>query len=89
MEELYPKWKGKPVVPSYHAYREMENKFDLFDILEILEHGFDCQKSRRAKGTIERCVTKKGKLIRVIVVDTYSDWMGGNIWLIKHIGQEI
>ncbi len=38
MEEMYPKWKGKPVIPSY------------------------------------------------VAVETYSTWIGGSVWLVKHIG---
>ncbi len=54
MEEIYPKWEGKPVIPSYHAAREMEGRFTLDDIVEILERGHDCQKSKRTRGTIEK-----------------------------------
>lgn len=53
MEEIYPKWKGKPIIPSYHAAREMEGRFTLDNIAEILEQGYDCPKSKRARGTIE------------------------------------
>jgi hypothetical protein len=86
MKELYPKWKGKPVIPSNHAYREMADRFELSDIVEILESGFDCQRSKRTKGTVEKCAIKKGKLVRVVVVEVHSDWVGGDIWLIKHVG---
>ncbi|MDI6655772.1 MAG: hypothetical protein QME59_07840 [Candidatus Hydrothermarchaeota archaeon] len=86
MEEIYPKWKGKPVVPSYHAAREMEGRFTLDDVVEILERGYDCPKSKRAKGTIEKCIKKKGKIIRIVAVEAYSTWIGGSVWLIKHIG---
>jgi hypothetical protein len=86
MEEIYPKWKGKPVVPSYHAAREMEGRFTLDDVVEILERGYDCSKSKRARVTIEKCIRKKGKIIRIVAVEAYSTWIGGSVWLIKHIG---
>jgi hypothetical protein len=41
MRELYPRWRGRPIIPSYHALREMGGRFDLYDVLEILEKGYD------------------------------------------------
>ncbi len=64
----------------------MEGKFTLDDLIEILEHGYECSKSKRAEGTIEKCVKKKGKIIKVVAVEAYSTWIGGNVWLIKHVG---
>lgn len=86
MAEIYPKWRDRPVIPSYHAYKEMEGRFDLFDVVEILENGVECKKSRRGKGTVERCIERKGKIIKVVAVKTRSNWTGGDVWLIKHVG---
>lgn len=86
MKELYPRWKERPIVPSYHALREMGGKFDLYDVLEILENGYDCQKTRRSKGTVERCMMRKGKVVKVVVVEARSDWVGGDVWLVAHVG---
>lgn len=59
--EIYPRWKGKPVIPSQHAAREMVGKFTLDDLIEILEHGYECSESKRADGTIEKCVKREEK----------------------------
>jgi hypothetical protein len=86
MRELYPRWKRRPIIPSYHALKEMGWKFDLYDVLEILENGYDCQKSARKKGTVEKCMVLKGRQARVMVVEARSDWVGGDVWLLVHAG---
>jgi hypothetical protein len=86
MRELYPKWRGKPVIPSYHSLREMGGKFDLYDVLEILENGYNCQKAGRRKGTVEKCMVVKGKQIKVVVAEVNSNWVGGDVWLLVHVG---
>ncbi|MDI6640456.1 MAG: hypothetical protein QMC85_05665 [Methanocellales archaeon] len=46
--EVYPKWRGRLVLPSLTAYHELGDlKLDLHDVVEILEHGEDCSKTKR------------------------------------------
>jgi len=62
------------------------NKMDIFNVLEVIESGYDCARSKRAKNTIERCVDRKGKTIRVVVVKSFSFSMNSDVWVITHVG---
>ena len=42
----------------------------LCDVVEILEEGFDCSRSKRKKNTFERCFQRGKIIIKVVVVDT-------------------
>ncbi len=81
------KWNGKYLRPSKHAIYEMINLgYDLYDVLSILENGYDCRKGKRAKGTFEKCIKKGRKIIKVVVVRVYAYDINDEIWLIKHVG---
>ena len=44
-------------MPSRSAMDEMhDNGIDLVDVVEILEEGFDCSRSKRSENTMERCI---------------------------------
>jgi len=69
----YCGWREWYLRPTIHAYYEMADLgFDLYDVLSILEMGYDCSRGRRASGTIERCIKKGKKEYRVVVVESYS-----------------
>ena len=75
------------VIPSAAASREMsELCIDLHDVSDILENGYDCPKSKRAKGVVERCVRRGKKTIKVVAVESFSRWLNEEIWLITHAG---
>ena len=81
------KWKGKYLRPSKHAVYELISLgYDLYDILTILEEGYDCRKGKRAKKTYEKCIKKGRKIIKVVVVGVYAYDIDEEIWLIKHVG---
>jgi hypothetical protein len=85
--EFGVKWRGKFLRPSKHAFKEMDDLgMDLYDVRDVLDYGYDCSKGRRAKGTIERCIRKHKKIIRVVVVESYAYDINDSIWLIKHVG---
>ncbi|MFQ6056574.1 MAG: hypothetical protein ACE5J3_11395 [Methanosarcinales archaeon] len=67
---MYPKWKEKPIQPSRSAQH---------DVIDVLNNGYDCSRSKRAKGTIERCLRRKNKIIKVVVVESYQYWRGDTI----------
>jgi hypothetical protein len=80
------KWQDIQLVPTRAAHYElMDLNFDLYDVLDILEMGTDCERSRRAKGTIERCLRKKGKRYKVVVAE--STYLGESAWKIVHVGR--
>ena len=84
---MYPKWKRKELKPSAAAYRELfKHNMDLFDVLDILENGYDCERSKRKKGTFERCKKVGKKTLKVVVVESIQKWDDSPVWLIIHIG---
>ena len=58
----------------------------LRDILDILEQGYDCAKSKRKKGTIERCLDRKKITMRVVIVRAYNYSLDSEAWVIIHVG---
>jgi hypothetical protein len=50
MITIYPLYEGLPLVPTRAAITEMyKEAFDGYDVLSILENGYDCQKGKRSK----------------------------------------
>ncbi|MDP6156301.1 MAG: hypothetical protein QGH39_02380 [Candidatus Thermoplasmatota archaeon] len=85
--EFGVKWREWYLRPTIHAYYEIADLgFDLYDVLSILEMGYECSKGRRASGTIERCIKKGKKEYRVVVVESYSYDLKEEVWIIKHVG---
>lgn len=88
LEVVTPKWKGLPVIPSKAASRELDKlHFKVRNAVEVLEEGFDCERSGRKKGTIERCIKRKGKTIKVVVVRSFNRSLDEECWLIIHAGK--
>lgn len=84
---MFPEWGGKELKPSGAAFRELlKHNMDLYDVLDILENGYDCQRSKREKGTIEKCMKKGKKIRKVVVVDSLQYYDDTEVWLITHIG---
>ena len=47
-----------------------DNDISLDDVIEILDEGFDCSRSKRSENTIERCIKKGNKIVKAVVVET-------------------
>ncbi len=58
----------------------------LRDILDILEQGYDCAKSKRKKGIIERCLDRKRKTTKVVIVKAYNYSLDSEAWVLIHVG---
>ena len=87
MKDMYPAWKKKPIIPTLSATRELlKLNMDLYDVLEILENGFDCAKSKRKPGVFELCIKKKNKIFKVVVVEDEWRWSGKKVWTLTHVG---
>ncbi len=87
MNEMYPAWKKRPIIPTLSATRELlKLNLDLYDVLEILENGFDCSKSKRKPEVFERCIKKKNKIFKVVVVKDEWRWSGKKVWTLTHVG---
>ena len=82
----YPLFQEKPLIPTKDAQREMDEiGIDLWRVKEILEEGYDCSRSKRAKNIIEKCLYKKNKEIRVVAALVGFDQR--EFWRITHVGK--
>ncbi|MFO7618330.1 MAG: hypothetical protein R6W91_01535 [Thermoplasmata archaeon] len=82
-----PTYKYCQLIPSRSALKEMYDLgFDLFMVTEILEEGYDCSRSRRTAGTIERCIDRGGKTLKAVAVQSYNHSLGAEVWVITHVG---
>ena len=84
-------YKGMRIEPTLSASRELvrEGK-NLYDVLEILEEGYDCSKSKRKKKIIERCLRKGNKEYRAVLAETgvtYPDGYIENVLRLIHFGK--
>jgi len=84
---ISPKFKGLPVIPSAAADKELA-KFNLLlsDAARVLEKGFDCSRSKRKKGVLEKCVKKGKKTLKVVSVKSYNYSLETECWLLIHVG---
>ncbi|UCH88817.1 MAG: hypothetical protein JSV49_11335 [Thermoplasmata archaeon] len=85
---MYPTYYGCEIKPSKTADKEMVNlKIYLDDVLRILEEGKDASRSKRKKGTIEKSLRIRGKMVKVVVVESMTRWSNEKVWLIIHVGE--
>ena|SRR3990172_5537179 len=88
---LEPTWQGRPLRISKRTVMQelVELGMDLWDVVEILEGGFDCPRSRRRGGVYERCVKRGRKTVKV-VVEAGEEILPGErmpIWVLRHVGE--
>ena len=85
---MYPMYQGFEVRPSRTADKEMcDLRIYLDDVLKVLEKGKEASRSKRRKGTIEKALRVRGKLIKVVVVESETRYTCENCWLITHVGE--
>lgn len=78
----FPRYQKKEIKATKDAAEEIWHlKKDLRDILEILEKGYDCSRSKRKKNILERCIRKGNKIFKAVAVDC------NNYFLIIHFGK--
>jgi len=84
-------YKGLRIEPTLSATRELlKDRLDLYDVLEILENGYDCSCGRRKENIIERCIDRKNKTIKAVVAKTISRYPDGfqeEVWRLIHVGK--
>ena len=89
---FYVQWKEKRLELTHSAYRELtELGLDMLEIVYVLDNGFNCSESKRKKGTIEKCIVKGKKLLRVVIKEWDYDYPNGeleDVLRIIHIGKE-
>lgn len=78
---VYPEYKGKPVMPIKRTIEELEEEgLDMDDVIEILDEGFDCSRSAGEENIEEKCIQRKKAIIKVVVENM------GDYWKLKHVG---
>jgi hypothetical protein len=74
---MYPMYQGFEVRPSRTADKEMcDLRVYLNDVLKVLEKGKEASRSKRKKGTIEKALRIRGRLIKVVVVESETRYTG-------------
>lgn len=63
-----------------------DSGIDLVMTAEVLDDGYDCYRSKRKTGTLERCIDRGGKTIKVVVVQSYNHSLQTEVWVITHVG---
>ena len=59
----------------------------LEEAVEVLERGYDCAPSKRATSTIERCLDRGKKTVKVVVAESVRRHPEDQeVWLITHVG---
>ncbi|MEK6837480.1 MAG: hypothetical protein AABX69_02410 [Nanoarchaeota archaeon] len=85
------RYEGCRIEITLSASRELSKEnFDLNDVVEVLEHGYDCGTGKRREDTIERCIRKGNKVIKIVVVKTsvtYPDKFQESVWRLIHVGK--
>ena len=62
----------------------------MYDVLEILESGYESGASKRKKDIIEKSFRKSNKEYKAVVVKTdvtYPDGFRGEVWRLIHFGK--
>ena len=84
---IAPTYKDAPLIPTRSALKEMfDLGIDLFMVAEILEIGYECCRSKRKLGTLERCIDRSGKTMKAVAVQSYNYNQDSEVWVITHVG---
>ena len=52
----------------------------------ILEEGEPCSRSKRKSGTLEKQLRIRGRMIKIVIVESITRWNNETVWLITHVG---
>lgn len=81
-------YKGLPLRPTKSAYYELkELNMDLYDVVQILEEGYECSTSERKEEIVEKCLYIKNKTIKVVAAKSYEFWSKREVYAIIHVGK--
>lgn len=82
-----PAWQGLQLKNTKASYHELEELgMDLSNVVNILENGYDCSRSKRREDLYERCVNWYNKTIKVVVVKTFDTDLDAWVWVVLHVG---
>ena len=69
MHDIECYWDGTLIRFSISSIREIDTlRLDIYDICAMLPDTFDCANSRRAIDTMERCITYKSQILKMVLV---------------------
>lgn len=84
-------YEGLRIQVTLAASRELAYYgYDLEDVKEILETGYECSASQRKLNIIERCINKGRKEYKAVVIKvevTYPDNYKEEVWRLIHFGK--
>ncbi len=79
---IYPQWQGKDILPTKSASREIvDENIPIHTLVDVLESGYDCERSRRKPEIHERCKRYGKIVIKVVVADM------GDHFRVVHVGK--
>lgn len=79
---IFPRYQNKELKATKAASEELWHfKKDLWDVLEILEQGYDCSRSKRKPNILEKCINKGDSVFKAVVADC------GDYLLLIHFGK--
>ena len=85
------KFEGLRIEPTLSASRELvKEKKDLYDVVEILEDGYESGASKRKGNIIEKSLKKGSKEYKAVVAKTevsYPDGFKEEVWRLIHFGK--
>lgn len=80
------RYKGLRIIVSDSAMRElMKEEKTLYDVVEILERGYDAPRKRK-ESAIEKWLDKGNKTFNAVVVLDYNEIMKEDCWVLIHFG---
>ena len=81
------KYKGLRIAVSNSAMQElMHEGKTIYDIVEILENGYDAPRKRK-EGTIEKWKDKGNKTYNAVIVKDYHEILKEECWVLIHFGK--
>ena len=80
--DVFPRYQGNDIRVTKEAAEELwQLKQDLWNVLEIIEEGYDCSSSRRKENILEKCARKGNDVYKAVVADC------GEYMLLIHFGK--
>ena len=84
---LNEKYKGLRIAVSHSAMEElMQEGKTVYDVVEILENGYDALRKRKS-GTIEKWLNKGKKTYNAVIVKDYHEILKEDCWVLIHFGK--
>ena len=84
---LNEKYKGLRIAVSHSAMEElMQEGKTVYDVVEILENGYDAPRKRKS-GTIEKWLNKGKKTYNAVIVKDYHEILKEDCWVLIHFGK--